>query len=1047
MILEILLAATIETGLAFLVEAGFGDAARDLRDRLLKTDQKKRGHAFQQALNKAIQASMDETIQPLLEHRPFQEAVVKALLDPVGGMDFQAVAQNWGDKFPEHVIPLRRFFNSLQNSLLEDDTWGPILERYQTLRLRQDVRKALSERNLPVSDAPVVQKISAAIVRDGAFAQGDGATAVYIAGDYNQIVQVTIQQYLGGKDEEVESADARRRYLQQVSKQANLLPWTHLTTEYSSPDQGESLRLADVYIDLDTTHLRHVEREEELRQFLANQREMERIPALEIVNREPAVLLMGDPGSGKSTFIKHLAYLMAQAGLVNDPTSVMAQLTGWEHSMLLPVRVELRHLAAFALEHPRLSAGVLLLQYIHRDLSDWGLEESWRMLKDILQSESSGAIVLLDGLDEVPTAQRQLVVDAVNELRAMHPNHRYVVTCRPYAYVGQPWKLVDFHEVTLAPFSEEQIDRFIDNWYERLGERQRLETRTLAAEKARHLKDAVRGRDLLSLAERPLLLTVMAQLHTYIGRLPENRTQLYADTIQLLLQRWEGRFESAKGLLEYLNIPGLEMSDLEEGLYCVAFNAHKASAGLEGTADISEGNLCQWLKPYLGGSLDKAEQFVFYIRERAGLLIRHKTDAYTFPHRSFQEFLAACHWLTLTDYPSKSVEMIQADWERWREVFLLAAGHAARTNRLGQAIAAVNALLPCSLAEVLAPGQADYSAAALAGRALLEIGLVGVQRDRVGQTLMKRVQEWLVSALSRDDLLQAVQRANAGSTLARLDDPRFDPQLWHLPREPLLGFVKIPAGEFWMGSDPEKDAQASNAEKPQHRLYLPEYYLARYPVTVAQFRAFVEQSDYKPRYADSLEGLPNHPVVNVTWHEALAYCRWLDKKLKDEAQKRLELGNQDVFWQGLTGGGLHVALPSEAEWEKAARGTDGRIYPWGNEPNPERANYDETGIGTTSAVGCFPAGVGAYKLQDMSGNVWEWTRSLWGDYPYPAEGEDRVKRENLDASKDTRRVLRGGAFDYSSGVVRCACRNWGGPYLGDWLIGIRVVVSPFDSGL
>jgi formylglycine-generating enzyme required for sulfatase activity len=177
-------------------------------------------------------------------------------------------------------------------------------------------------------------------------------------------------------------------------------------------------------------------------------------------------------------------------------------------------------------------------------------------------------------------------------------------------------------------------------------------------------------------------------------------------------------------------------------------------------------------------------------------------------------------------------------------------------------------------------------------------------------------------------------------------------------------------------------------------------------------------------------------VVSVSWYEAQQYCDWLTERL------RAWPGTPEPLASLIRSEGWQVGLPSEAEWEKAARGTDGVIYPWGNEPDPNRANYDDTGDNTSSAVGCFPGGASPYGVEDMSGNVWEWTRGLSGDYPYPMHQPERTWRENLQADRDAPRVWRGGAFDHSHWSVRCAYRVRDYPLDSSWYLGVRVVVGP-----
>jgi iron(II)-dependent oxidoreductase len=253
-------------------------------------------------------------------------------------------------------------------------------------------------------------------------------------------------------------------------------------------------------------------------------------------------------------------------------------------------------------------------------------------------------------------------------------------------------------------------------------------------------------------------------------------------------------------------------------------------------------------------------------------------------------------------------------------------------------------------------------------------------------------------------------------------------------------------------------------EKPEHLNDVLNYgyWIGRYSVTVGQWQEYIAQAGVKPKDSDSLEGHRNHPAVYVSWDEARAFCEWLSGKWRSEK---------------ILSGKWQVTLPSEAEWEKAARGglkipaeplirfieevkeqpritvqenaAPKRRFPWGEDINPDFANYDSK-IGSTSTVGCFPKGATPYGCEEMSGNVWEWCRSLWGEdifnpkYKYPYDPQDG--REELNAPGKIARVLRGGAFLYDSHDVRCAIRGRDDTDFRSYSIGFRVVLSP-DSEL
>lgn len=259
----------------------------------------------------------------------------------------------------------------------------------------------------------------------------------------------------------------------------------------------------------------------------------------------------------------------------------------------------------------------------------------------------------------------------------------------------------------------------------------------------------------------------------------------------------------------------------------------------------------------------------------------------------------------------------------------------------------------------------------------------------------------------------------------------FNAQMWYLPNEELLGFVEIPAGTFPMGSNPLIDPMAFENERWSETLRqgivdLPTYYISRYEVTVAQFKAFVDATGYRIDPL-ALQSPLNHPIASVSWTDAIAYARWLESRLKESAQTPEPL-------QRLFADGWRVSIPDEAQWEKAARGSEGRIYPWGNQPNREKANYAGTGalpVGTYDCPEC------QYGLHDMSGNVWEWTRSPYQPLPFNATDD----RSNLD--EDALWVMRGGSFNDAENNARTAVRGAADPGARRPFIGFRLVISRF----
>jgi formylglycine-generating enzyme required for sulfatase activity len=919
-----------------------------------------------------------------------------------------------------------------------------------------------------------LQGQEAEIKGDGAVAQGDGAKAV---GKQGVLIEGSFQGniYLGEDPEEEEKQLAI--YRQVIMRSTSSLPLRGIDVGASDPSQAQKdIGLANVYVDLDTRTQIYEKDLENLRKgkplsvlsqnpedlmvkHLAIERSDDEksprgenipLPVLSSVITNPNMVLLGDPGGGKSTFLNFLAHCLA-AHALEPEQGWIKHLNGWQakESDLLPIPVTLRDFARyFSGKTPQKAEPKHLWEFIVSRLKAQKLEFAANAIAKKL--EAGKAILLLDGLDEVPTqAQRIFVRDAVQTFAERYEKNRFLVTCRILSY--QPpeknkpdLRLTELPTFEIARFDKEKIDRFVNAWYAELAQ-----IGTILAEDKQgltaHLAKAVQRPDLKRLAPNPLLLTVMALVHTHKGRLPDARALLYEETVDILLWRWEqiklGGSEDTPRLRQYLLEAGRTDVDLKRVLWELAFHAHAASQAedSEGLADIPEHRILKALAALKSddenpnGDLNWAQNLVNLMKVRAGILLERQPETFTFPHRTFQEYLAGAYLASQIDFATKTAQLTRKDTALWREVALYAAGKLVYVNAdVSKALSLVAELCPANAKK----GELPWRLAWLGGDVLQEIGLTRARDSENGRDLLKRTQYRLKDLLEGNHLVPS-ERALAGDTLAKLGDTRFDPAAWSLPKGETLGFIHIPAGEFIMGSNDGRDN-----EKPQHKLTLPDYWMAKYPVTVAQFRAFTRAADYTDFREEALSDPDNHPVRYVTWYNALAYTEWLNEKLVEMSK---EIKAKDAFWAGVTDGKLQVTLPSEAEWEKAARGTDGRTYPWEGDFDPNKVNGSDVGLGTTSTVGCFPAGASPYGLQDMSGNLWEWTRSVYGDYPYPKNDKERKKREDLDAARNTSRVLRGGSFDNLQDNVRCAARVGDGPDYGNSGIGFRLVVSPSSS--
>ena len=840
---------------------------------------------------------------------------------------------------------------------------------------------------------------------------------------------------------------------------------------HQNKNSANTLKLDAVFTNLDVPstqqNIQHEKGERSSRQ-----------PVLNSLSNHKKFVLLGQAGSGKSTLVNYITLCLSgeKLGETDFNTAALAK-SGWKLPALMPIRVILRDYAVRGLPIKQ-----SLWKFIEAELKriDDSLTAYAPQLEHHLKQK--GGLLLLDGYDEVPEAnkRREQLKKAIQNFHAHFPKVRIVVTTRPYAYENNPaWQIPGFSYATLLNFTPDQISEYVQRWYKAVAETDptlqtehaATYTKQLQSEVGKNGKKGVR-----ELAERPLLLTLICSLHrAWGGRpLPSKRHELYEASVKLLLDLWERpkMVTDEQGhevrIGPDLGELGIDDTDkIRDALNQVAYTVHAAqleNENLKETADIPEYLLTHALIDSHPAKEIPYIRVAAYLKDRTGLIIDQgpskneskqigeQPHIYTFPHRTFQEYLAACYLLA-EKRPRDIAHLAREERTKWQEALLLSVG---RNNSKHDVWRLVSELCPDDWEnEKINLPDETRDGILLAGRALREKGLTDRVKDEEYEKIRKRVQIWH-KAIVTHGILKPPNRAEAGLTLAALGDDR--PGVLHCDE---MRFCTVPAGEFWL-----EDWNKNGNSQWYKKLRQP-YWLAQLPVTVAQFREFIDESGYTPRSSDSLIGADNLPVVQVNWYDSLKFCEWLDKRW----------GKDGYGWLPK---GYHITLPSEAEWEKAARGgrylpmqeqiippaalrqaaqnslpltaqeqlLAKRAYPWGGEPAQEKqpdetllhhANNKTAGIGRRSSVGAFPTGRSPVGCLDMSGNIWEWTRSLYTK-SFPPQLTAKFETENFGNKESL--VMRGGSYYQNQNL--CSARYWNYPhnYFLDYS-GLRVAVSPF----